>query len=88
MSISAPSTSTLCVLDVGGREVHLSARHEGADVWRWKILFKDGLTLQQGAMTTRLAAQVAAQQAFEYRLGRSGVYLENFTGYRWNEVVG
>ena len=78
----------MCVVDVNGREVHLSVRHEGADVWRWTVLFKDGAILQQGATTTRLAAQVAAQHAFEFRVRRAGIYPENFTGYRWTEAVG
>jgi hypothetical protein len=82
------SSSITCVLDVRGREVHLSVRQEGADIWRWKIQFDKGILLEEGLATTRIAAQVEAQRAFEYRLQRAGVDYFGFTGYRWNEVVG
>ena len=84
MGLSSALTS---VIDVHGRKIHLSVRHEAADVWRWRVLSEDSLTLEQGVMTTRLAAQVAAQCAFEYRLRRAGGYPRDFVGYRWNEVV-
>ena len=87
MSPSSSST-TICALDIRGREVYLSVRHEGADVWRWKVLSDDGEILEQGVMNTSLAAQVAAQRAIEYRLRRAGLDCWGFTGYRWNEVVG
>jgi len=83
-----PALTTTCVVDVNGREVHLSVRHEATDLWRWRVLSDGGMILEQGMMNTRLAAQVAAQHAFEFRLRRSGVYPRGFTGYRWTEIVG
>ena len=83
-----PSLTTICALDICGREVHLSVRHEGADVWHWKVLIDDGMILEQGMMNSRLAAQVAAQRAFEFRLQRAGVCPRGFNGYRWKDLVG
>jgi len=40
-----PSLTTTCVVDVNGREVHLSVRHEAVDVWRWEVLYGDDLML-------------------------------------------
>lgn len=53
---------------VQGRELCLSVQREDADVWRWKITYADGQVLEKGFMTTRLAAQVSVQRAFEGRL--------------------
>lgn len=47
-----------------------------------------GRILDQGIMTTRLAAQVTVQRAFEQRLIRAGINKWKFAGYRWTEVVG
>jgi hypothetical protein len=73
---------------VQGRELRLSVQREDADVWRWKIAYADGQVLEKGFMTTRLAAQISVQRAFERRLLRAGVNNWKFTGYRWTEVVG
>ena len=89
MGFSSLSSSTICVLELRGRQVELSVRHDkSADLWRWKLQFHNGLTLEQGVASTRIAAQVAVQVAFEHRLRRAGVHRWHFTGYRWNEIVG
>ena len=81
------SSAIVCRLDVQGRQVHLNVRQEGDDVWRWSVLMGD-LSLEQGAVTSRIAAQVEAQRAFEYRLSRAGVSDLTFTGYRWDKLIG
>lgn len=68
-----------------GREIRLSVNQDH-DVWHWKIAYADnGLAIEQGYITTRLAAQVAAQRAFERGMQRAGVSLVDFNGYRWTE---
>jgi hypothetical protein len=76
-----------CTMIVQGRELRLSVEREDADVWRWKIAYDEGQVLDKGFTTTRLAAQVTAQHAFERRVLRAGVNNWKFTGYRWTEVV-
>ena len=72
---------------VEDRVIHLSVRSEDDGIWRWKMAFDDGVALDQGIMTTRIAAQVTVQRAFERRLRRAGVPQKQFTGYRWLEEV-
>jgi hypothetical protein len=70
-----------CTVHVQGRDIRLSVELEHADVWRWKIAYEDGqVVLDKGFMTTRIAAQVTVQRAFERRLLRAGVSNWKFTG--------
>lgn len=73
---------------VQGREIVLSVEHQShQELWHWEITGEDGLILTRGAEATRLAAQVAAQHAFETRLRKAKISKWGFTGYRWREVV-
>lgn len=80
------ATAISCALDIGPKTVELLVLH-GEPTWRWEVRFVGGQILDAGVATTKLAAQVSAQQAFEYRLKRSGLALRQFAGYHWNDVV-
>ena len=71
-----------CALQVGARTIELHVLRDNP-VWRWEMRFAGGQTLDAGAATTRFAAKVAAQRAFEFRMKRSGLYKRGFAGYRW-----
>lgn len=87
MSIDAVDLSALtiaCALQVGGKTIELVVQRDDA-AWRWEMRFADDEILDRGTATTRLAAQLTAQNAFERRLKRAGL-LRDFDGYRWNDV--
>lgn len=72
-----------CALHVGPETVELHVLRDDP-VWRWEMRFAGGETLDAGAAGTRVAAKVAAQQAFEFRMKRAGLYnRRGSTGYRW-----
>lgn len=77
---------TACTLNVSGKTVELLVMPNDI-TWRWELRFAGGQTLDAGESETRVAAQVAAQRAFEHRIKRAGLVLRGFTGYRWNDAV-
>jgi hypothetical protein len=79
-----PSDESLtCLQELGANTtVELSVRRDDP-AWRWEVRFGDGQTLDAGDATTRVAGQMAAQNAFERRVKRAGLLLRNFRGYRW-----
>ena len=80
-----PSALTIaCALQVSDKTVELVVLRDGP-AWRWRMCFC-GQTLDAGTATTRVAAQFAAQNAFERRLKRAGLS-QSFAGYRWNDAV-
>lgn len=74
-----------CTVDIGMSTVGLLVSCEDRE-WRWVVRLVGGDTLASGAAENRLAAQVEAQHAFEFRLKRAGIAQRNFTGYRWKAV--
>jgi hypothetical protein len=84
MQIEPSRLTITCALRIGDKTVELFVQRDDL-AWRWKIQFGNQ-TLDAGAATTKLAAQVAAQCAFERRLKRAGLFQGNFSGYRWNDV--
>lgn len=74
--------ATACALHVGPRTIELHVLHENP-AWRWEVRFAGGETLDAGEATTRFAAKVAAQNAFEFRAKRAGLHQRAFTPYRW-----
>jgi hypothetical protein len=83
--VYSSDVSITCTQEVIDKTVELSVIHNDP-YWRWEVRFGDGQTIDSGTATTRVAAQTAAQCAFERRLKRAGLLLPNFTGYRWASI--
>lgn len=58
-----PSTLTIATLDLNGKTVELLVMHNDP-TWYWEVR-SVGQKVDVGAAETRIAAQVAAQYAFE-----------------------
>jgi|KBSMisStandDraft_5_1062788.scaffolds.fasta_scaffold07238_5 hypothetical protein len=78
----------ICAVWVQRRAMQLRIqRDEVGDVWRWSVVILDGATLNQGVTTTRVAAQVASQRAFETRLHWSGLNRWIVDKYQWKQLL-
>jgi hypothetical protein len=84
--LESAEISLICQVRVRGQWVRLIVNQCQIDDWRWKVcLSNDTDTIDEGAIQSRLAAQVASQRAFEAWLHR--VHQERFADlrYRWTE---
>lgn len=71
-----------CAVQVGPRKVELLVLRDDP-AWRWEMRFAGGPVLDAGEAATRIAAKVAAQHAFEFRIKRAGLYKRGLAGFRW-----
>lgn len=74
-------------LRVRGRIVRLFVQQCGVDGWRWRVYFSDtGDIIDEGAMQSSLAAQVASQLALEKWVRRKYKGRVTALEYRWTEL--
>ena len=84
-SITIAAMTLICELQVQGRFVHLLVNHCKVDEWRWKICLPNYDIIDEGAMPSRLAAQVASQLPLEKWLHRKYKGQAAVFEYRWTE---
>ena len=80
------SAISICELQVRGRFVRLLVQQCKVDEWRWRVYFSDNEDIiDEGAMPSRLAAQVASQLALEAWLHHVHPGRVADFEYRWSE---
>ena len=72
-----------CAVQVESSIIQLCVVSDSIESWRWFFGFLNGPKLQEGNSKSKVAAQIAAQLAFEHRLERAGLKRWASEEYCW-----
>jgi len=74
-----------CTVRLESTAIELRVSSELANSWQWSIRILNGVILEKGVSTSRIAAQIAAQFRCDEQLRRAG--LSRADEFRWDQVL-